>query len=439
MSGGLILAAPASGSGKTVLTLGLLRHLAAAGHSVASAKTGPDYIDPSFHAAASGAPCLNLDSWAMRRTTLEGLVAQLERRAEYVVCEGVMGLFDGAGATGAGSTAELAALTGWPVVLIVDARGQGASVAALVRGFASHRPDVALAGIIFNRVSGARHRAILEEALATSLPNLPILGALPHGDSLMLPARHLGLVPAGEHGALAAFLDHAASHVASAIDVAALLALARPASLTAPTDRVQPLPPLGQRIAVARDAAFAFLYPAILEGWMRGGAELSFFSPLADEAPAAGVDAVYLPGGYPELHAGHLAGNETFLSGLRASADWGAAIYGECGGYMMLGEALIDGAGAQHRMAGLLPLLTSFAAPRRHLGYRILRLVAATPLGTAGAVFHGHEFHYASIVSEGSAEALFEVRDAAGNGLSTTGLRMGRVFGSFMHLIDRAT
>lgn len=438
MSGGLILAAPASGSGKTVVTLGLLRHLARAGLDIASAKAGPDYIDPSFHAAASGTSCLNLDPWAMRRITLQGLVAQLGRRAEHVVCEGVMGLFDGGGTSAAGSTADLAALTGWPVVLIVDASGQGASAAALVRGFAMHRPDIALAGVVFNRVSSARHRTILEDALAAALPDLPVLGAVPRDDGLALPERHLGLVPAGEHAALDAFLDRAADHVGSAIDIAALLALARPSSLPMPTDRVQPLAPLGRHIAVARDAAFAFLYPAILEGWMRGGAELSFFSPLADEAPAAAVDAVYLPGGYPELHAGALAGNSKFLAGLRAAAERRATIYGECGGYMALGEALIDGSGRSHPMAGLLPLVTSFAARRRHLGYRACRLAADSPLGAAGARFRGHEFHYASIVSEGRAERLFEVADIDGEPLGAAGLRVGSVMGSYLHLVDRA-
>jgi cobyrinic acid a,c-diamide synthase len=438
VSGGLILAAPASGSGKTVVTLGLLRHLARAGYSVASAKAGPDYIDPSFHAAASGAPCINLDSWAMRRVTLQGLVAQLERRAEHVVCEGVMGLFDGGGKSAAGSTADLAALTGWPVVLIVDARGQGASAAALVRGFATHRADIAIAGVIFNRVSGARHRAILEAALAATLPALPVLGAVPRDDGLMLPERHLGLVPAGEHAALDAFLDRAADHVGAAIDVPALLALARPAAVSASTARVQPLAPLGRHIAVARDDAFAFLYPAVLEGWMRGGAELSFFSPLADEGPARAADAVYLPGGYPELHGGTLAGNFRFLSGLREAAERRVTIYGECGGYMILGEALIDGGGRSHRMAGLLPLVTSFAARRLHLGYRLCRLAAAAPFAAADARFRGHEFHYASIVSEGKAERLFEVADVDGKPLGAAGLRAGSVMGSYLHLVDRA-
>jgi cobyrinic acid a,c-diamide synthase len=438
VSGGIIIAAPASGSGKTVLTLGLLRHLARTGRRVASAKTGPDYIDSSFHAAASGAPCLNLDPWAMRRATIAALSAQLERSAEFVLCEGVMGLFDGAGLAGAGSTADLAALTGWPVVLVVDAHGQAGSAAALIRGFASHRPGIPLAGILFNRVGGVRHRAMLEAALARALPDLPVLGAVPRHDALVLPDRHLGLVPAGEHQALDDFLARAADHVAEHVDVPALLDRVRPTSAAAAAGPARPLPPLGNSIAIAQDAAFAFIYPTVLAGWRAEGATLSFFSPLADEPPAADADAVYLPGGYPELHAGRLAGNAAFLGGVRAAAARGAAIYGECGGYMVLGEALIDASDQQHAMAGLLPLVTSFAARRLHLGYRAMTLAADAPLGRAGSVFRGHEFHYASIVREGPAAPLFEAADADGASLGPTGLRSSSVMGSFLHLVDRA-
>ena len=436
MSGGLVIAAPASGSGKTLVTLALLRHLARSGRRIASAKVGPDYIDPSFHAAASGAPCLNLDPWAMRAGTLAGLVATLEAGADLVLCEGVMGLFDGIGGTMRGSTADLAAATQWPVVLVVDARGQAASVAALLRGFSAHRRDVTLAGVILNRVGGARHAAALTAAIAEHLPELRVLGAVPRAEHLALPERHLGLVPAGEHAALGAFLDRAADHVAAALDIDALAALARPARLAGPP--VATAPPLGQRIAIARDDAFAFLYPAWLDAWRRAGADLAFFSPLADEGPEAGADAVFLPGGYPELHAARLAGNRRFLDGLCAAAARGAAIYGECGGYMALGEALIDGTGKRHAMAGLLPLVTSFAARRLHLGYRALRLLGETPLGPPGAAFRGHEFHYASIVSEGPGDALFAAEDAAGTPLGSTGLRRGRICGAFAHLIDRA-
>jgi len=418
---GLILAAPASGSGKTVVTLGLLYHLRRRGLRVAAAKAGPDYIDPGFHAAASGRPCLNLDPWAMRPGTLARLVGELERDSDLVVCEGVMGLFDGTGPDGeTGSTAELARLTGWPVVLIVDARRQGASVAALVAGFARHDPEVTLAGAVFNRIAGARHRAILEAALARRVPEVPCLGAVPHDPALALPERHLGLVPAGEQR-----FDPApiAAAVAAAVDADRLIGLARPSRLAG--GEACGVAPLGRLIAVARDDAFAFAYPALLADWRRAGAELAWFSPLADEAPDPRADAVFLPGGYPELHAGRLAAATNFLAGLRRHRG---TVYGECGGYMVLGESLVDAAGAAHRMAGLLPLATSFAERRLQLGYREPRLLADFPLGPAGARFRGHEFHYATILREGPGERLFD----------RGGLRRGNVAGSFIHLIDRA-
>lgn len=438
MSGaGLILAAPASGSGKTLLTAGLLRCLRERGVRVAAAKAGPDYIDPTFHALASGRPCLNLDVWAMRPATLAGLVAQLERQAELVLCEGVMGLFDGTGIDGeAGSTAELARLTGWPVVLVVDARGQGASAAALVAGFARHDPAVPLAGIIFNRVAGGRHLELLEGALARHVPELPCLGMVISQPALRLPNRHLGLVPAEECPTSEAVLDRAAGAVAAGIDIDRLIALSRPSRLHAdplPT----PLPPLGQHIAVARDDAFLFAYEAVLQGWRRQGAALSFFSPLADEPPDPEADAIYLTGGYPELHAGQLAGVERCLAGLRRAAAAGVTVYGECGGYMLLGYSLTDADRAVHRMAELLPLATSFADRRLHLGYRRARLLAHTPLGRRSTAFRGHEFHHAATMHLGDAEPIFAVGHVCGGDLGTTGLRRGSVFGSFIHLIDR--
>ena len=433
---GLIVAAPSSGSGKTLATLGLLQELRRRGLRVAAAKAGPDYIDPGFHALASGAPCVNLDVWAMRPATLAGLVAALAAAAEIVVCEGVMGLFDGTGPDGeAGSTAALARATGWPVVLVVDARGQGVSAAALVAGFTRHDPAVPLAGVIFNRVAGAHHRALLEAAIARHLPGLPCLGAVPQDPGFAFPSRHLGLVPADE--AAPANFAETAARVGTALDVERLVALAQPSSLSA-AEPASPLPPIGQRIAVARDDAFAFAYPAALDGWHRQGAELSSFSPLQNESPPVDADAVYLPGGYPELHAGRLAAASRFLAGLRGVAATGAAVYGECGGYMVLGETLCDAAGGAHRMAGLLPLATSFAERRLHLGYRTARLIASGPLGPAGTVYRGHEFHYATIVREEAAAPLFAIADASGNDLGPAGLRAGCVAGSFIHLIDRA-
>jgi cobyrinic acid a,c-diamide synthase len=434
---GLILAAPASGSGKTLIAAGLLRHLRRRGMRVAAAKAGPDYIDPTFHTAASGRPCINLDVWAMRPPVLAGLVGGLEADAELVLCEGVMGLFDGTGPDGeAGSTAALAHRTGWPVVLVVDARGQGASAAALIAGFARHDPALRLAGIVFNRVAGPRHRAMLEAALAGLLPGLPCLGCMPQQAELALPERHLGLVPAGETAKGEAVIDRAAAMVESGLDIEGLIGLARPSSLGR-TGTTVLLQPLGQSIAVARDDAFLFAYPAVLEGWRRAGAALSFFSPLADEPPDPDADAVYLPGGYPELHAGGLAASADFLAGLRAAAAAGKPVYGECGGYMVLGDALTDAEGRPHRMAELLPLTTSFAERRLHLGYRVLTLLQDGPLGPAGARYRGHEFHYATTISASDDGASFALSDSWGADLGMAGLRRGSVAGSFIHLTDR--
>ena len=433
---GLIIAGPSSGCGKTLVTAALLRCLWQRGVSVVAAKAGPDYIDPGFHRLASGRPCANLDCWAMRPSTLAAAVAGLHDCAELVLCEGVMGLFDGTGADGeTGSTAELAQITGWPVVLVVDAHGQGASVAALLRGFVGHRPDVSIAGVIFNRISSERHGALLAAAVARHLPELAVLGGLASDPALMLPSRHLGLVPASENAGAEAIVARAANLIGSSVDVDGLRRLARPSKLRGEVQGSR-IPPLGQRIAVACDDAFCFAYPRVLEGWRNAGAELRFFSPLANQPPDPAADAVYLPGGYPELWAARLNAADHFRDGLQHAAVDAKPVYGECGGYMMLGRTLIDDAGCGHEMAGLLPLETSFRKRRLHLGYRYAALPAATALGGIGAGFRGHEFHYATIVCEGAAEPLWALRDAEGADLGHGGLRCGSVFGSFVHLID---
>lgn len=435
---GLIIAAASSGSGKTTVTLALLALLKRSGVAVASCKVGPDYIDPAFHARATGRPCFNLDGWAMRPTTLARLVRQAARDAELLVVEGVMGLFDGAPSDAAlapGSTAEIAVRMQLPVILMLRAKGVGATAGALLQGLKAHHPDVRIAAVIFNEVGGERHRAML--AQAADRADLPVLGYLPAAPDITLPSRHLGLVQAAEHESFDRYLDRLAEALGPHLDLAALSALARPPSI-ADTSAASPLRPLGQRIAVASDVAFGFTYPATLLGWRDAGAEIVTFSPLADQAPDATADAIFLPGGYPELHAGKLAANPTFMNGLRAAARKGTVIYGECGGYMTLGAVLIDADGARHEMAGLLPVVTSFAERKLHLGYRQGRLLADSPMGAAGQVFRGHEFHYARVISEGTGESLFAVEDAACRNLGSQGRRQGSVFGSFLHLIDEA-
>jgi cobyrinic acid a,c-diamide synthase len=436
---GAVIAAPSSGSGKTTITLGLLRYFARSNVQVSSFKVGPDYIDPGFHSAASGRPCLNIDSWAMRPDTVASLFGQAAAHAEIVIGEGVMGLFDGAhvpSSQNSGSTADTAAALGLPVILVVDAGAQAQSAAAVVHGFATFREDVTVAGVIFNRVGSDRHAAMLKAAAAPL--GVPVLGCVPRSKALSVPDRHLGLVQASELAALESFLDTAADLVSSHIDMSALRDIltdmgARPAG--APP---RPIPPLGQRIAVASDDAFRFSYRHVIDGWRVAGADILPFSPLADDAPDNAADAVYLPGGYPELHAAALAANQHFLEGLRDAAARGAAVYGECGGFMVLGKQLTDADGTAHAMAGLLPLKTSFAERRMHLGYRKATLAADSALGTAGDFYGAHEFHYATIVEEGDdAGKLFTATDAAGTDLGAMGLHSGNVMGSFIHLIDR--
>lgn len=418
----LILSAPASGSGKTTLTLGILRALRSMGIGVRSAKSGPDYIDPRFHAAASGAECVNLDAWAMGAGRIRAL-AQPAAEGPLVI-EGAMGLFDGAPPKGRGATADLARILGVPVVLILDCAKQAHSVAALATGFANFRADINVAGVILNNVGSPRHEMMLRTALGPT--GLRVLGAVYRQAALSLPARHLGLVQAQEHPDLDVFLDQAAEIMRQSIDLDALLDIATPL----PDVGQQPsiIAPPAQRIAVARDAAFAFAYPHLLAGWRHAGAEISQFSPLADQAPRD-CDLVFLPGGYPELHAGRLAANETFLNGLRSAP----AVYGECGGYMVLGDGLIDKDGARHKMAGLLRLETSFAARKLHLGYRRL---SSTP-GVWNEQVNAHEFHYASTL-KAEGKPLFSAKNAENEDLAPMGLINGSVSGSFAHIIDRA-
>ena len=428
MTRALIIAAPSSGAGKTTVTLALLRALRRRGVRVASAKVGPDYIDPAFHAAASGRPCRNLDPWAMRPETLRHQLDRAADGADLLIVEGVMGLFDGA-ADGGGSTADLAALLKLPVLLVLDVRGQTVSAAAVAKGFMGFRDDVRIAGVLLNRVGSVRHADLIRPAFDGL--GLPVLGALARTDAIALPSRHLGLVQAGEQADLEGFLERAADVVEGAVDLDRLMAVA--GQIAGRAEPSVAVPPLGAQIAVARDTAFAFAYPHVLDGWRAAGADLSFFSPLADEAPSDRADAIYLPGGYPELHAGRLASADRFRLGMRTAAARGAVVYGECGGYMALGAGLVDGEGMRHEMLGLLPVETSYASPRRHLGYRRITLSAETPLGPAGTRYRGHEFHFAREIARSAVPFL-----CAGDGPGAGGAIAGRVFGSFLHLIDRA-
>jgi cobyrinic acid a,c-diamide synthase len=435
---GLLVSAPRSGSGKTIVTLALLAALRRRGVAVRAAKAGPDYIDPAFHAAATGHASVNLDTWAMPPTLLDTLLQEAASGGDLVLIEGAMGLYDGVPGTPrrTGAAADLAARFGLPVLLVLDVSGQSQTAAALVRGLAAHDPAVRIGGVVLNRVGSERHRILVADAIAAL--GVPILGALPRDEVLALPERHLGLVQAGEHTDLAGWLDRLADTAEQHIDLDAVVARAAPLpSLAGGGEESFALPPPGNRIALAADAAFTFMYPHVLDGWRRAGAQVARFSPLADEAPPEDCDCCWLPGGYPELHAGALAAAARFRAGL---ARFAAArpVHGECGGYMVLGQGLTDASGARHAMTGLLGHATSFAQRRLHLGYREARLLAECPIGSARARVRGHEFHYATLVSAAGDAPLAELADGQGRPLGPSGGRRGHVTGTFFHAIAQA-
>jgi len=433
----LVISAPASGAGKTTLTLALARAYRDRGLTVQCFKSGPDYIDPAFHAAATGRTSVNLDSWAMTRDMIHSLAAR-GADADLILAEGSMGLFDGValpGATGTGASADLAAMMGWPVLLVLDPSGQAQTAAAVAAGLRDFRPDVRIACVVLNRIASPRHEDLVRRALDSV--GIPVLGALPRHAPIAMPERHLGLVQAEEQTRLSDLIAEAARLIAERIDLDALLRLSQcdwTAQRSLPGAGVRPP---GQRIALARDAAFSFIYPHMLEGWHAAGAELLPFSPLADEGPDARADVCWLPGGYPELHAGRLAANDGFRQGLLSFAET-RPVHGECGGYMVLGTGLVDAAGTRHAMTGLLGLETSFAKRRMHLGYRLADLIVPIPGHAAQSRLRGHEFHYASILGQPDAP-LASVRDATGAAVAETGSHRGRVTGTFFHMIAEAT
>lgn len=431
---GLLVSAPSSGSGKTTVMLGLLRAFAEDGLTVQPFKSGPDYIDPAFHRAAAGRGSFNLDTWAMHR----GLLAAIAARAEgtdLIVAEGSMGLYDGVatrGESGWGASAETAALLGWPVLLVLDVGGQAQSAAATALGFSHYRDDLPFAGVILNRVASPRHERLIR--LGMERVGLPVLGALPRQGDLTLPERHLGLLQAVEHPDLDEAIAAYAAFLRAHSDLAAIRAAAAKADVS--QDPGASPPPPAQRIALAQDEAFSFVYPHLLESWRVAGAEILPFSPLTDESPDPTADIVWLPGGYPELHAGRLSAAHRFHEALRTHAET-RPVHGECGGYMALGQALVDKDGRSHPMAGLLGLVTSYEKRKLHLGYRQARLTAPIPGFGIGARLRGHEFHYSTILEQPDAP-LAEVADADGAPVAETGSSRGRVTGSFFHLIAEA-
>ncbi|WP_288430516.1 cobyrinate a,c-diamide synthase [uncultured Agrobacterium sp.] len=431
----IIIGAPRSGSGKTSVTIGLLRAFARRGVKVRGIKTGPDYIDPGFHAFATSTPGLNLDSWAMQPDLLRHLLAQQADGAELLLIESAMGLFDGIPVADnrTGSAADLSRLFGIPVLLVLDVSGQSQTAAAMAHGFAHYDPAVKMAAVVLNRAGSERHRTLCTEAIEKI--GLPVAGCVMRHPSLILPERHLGLVQASEHPEIDAHIERLADTMEQAIDLDALFSLAKPITISETSPDAGISPP-GQRIALADDAAFTFLYPHLKRQWREAGAEIVSFSPLADEGPDLSCDICWLPGGYPELYAGQLACAARFKAELSRFAE-SQPVHGECGGYMVLGEALEDADGVTHPMTGLLSHATSFAKRKMNLGYRQAKIATDGPLGKAGDVLRGHEFHYARVFEPGNDLPFAEIADGQGKPLGTSGGRRGHVSGTFFHAIAK--
>ena len=482
----LVIAGTGSGVGKTSLALGLARRLARQGLRVQTFKVGPDFLDPTYLAMASGRTCYNLDGWMTSREYVRELFAWATADADIAIIEGVMGLFDGASPnTLEGSTAEIALWLDAPVLLVVNAHGAARSLAATVQGFARFEPGLRVAGVIANQGGSERHRAWLAESLAAAQA-ASLVGMLPRGSLPTLPSRHLGLVTAEQANLSAGILDQLADACDQHLDVPAIVELARSSEgldegestvvgwadghraqlgrRVPPNDILRTVPGahrnrIGQqshgeptlaiegelvppyagnlRLGIARDEAFHFYYADNLESLARAGVEWVPFSPLADAGLPADLDGLYFGGGYPEVHAARLSANVGMRADVREFAAAGGLVYAECGGLMYLGRGLTTLDGARYPLAGVLPIETAMLEKLKVLGYTEVTWAADSLWGPAGEVAHGHEFHYSQITAQETAAdgwqpAYTVCRRQAEPALD--GLRRGRVLAGYVHL-----
>lgn len=415
----LLIGAMHSGSGKTTFTMGILRALQRQGLQVQSYKCGPDYIDPRFHAVATGRVSVNLDTWLASPQHVRALYAGYGADADACVVEGVMGLFDGYERM-EGSSAEIAQLLGIPVLLVVGARSTAYTVAAQLCGMRNFRPDLQIAGVVFNQISSENHFRFLRQACDDA--GLRCFGALPQASALEIPSRHLGLTLCAEQE-MDRQIGRAADLVSAHVD---LTALWEAVCIPFPESSIpEPSSPGSLRIAVARDAAFNFTYRENLARFARMG-ELAYFSPLAGD-PLPEADLVYLPGGYPELFAAQLAAQTRVQAQLRAYAEGGGRILAECGGMIYLSQALEGVSGGPYPMCGVLPFTATMAGARLHLGYR--RVVDA-----AGRCWRGHEFHYSAVTEPGALPSAATQYNVRGEPVSTPLYRYKNVIAGYTHL-----
>ncbi len=442
----ILIAGTHSGCGKTTITLGIMECLKRRGLSVAPFKAGPDFIDPGYHRLVTGRTSVNLDGWMCDADFVRDTFLHHAAGADISVIEGVMGLFDGAGGVDeAGSTAQIAKIIGAPVLLVVDARSQGRSAAALVKGFAEFDPRVRVAGVIFNNVGSDGHGLILRDAVERLGTGIKVVGCLPRDEKLHIPSRHLGLVTAEEQPLSEEYLDHLARVIRNHVDLGLLW------TLTTPHFVEQSLPlwggglDLGQKrpasksdpvlIAVARDEAFCFVYEDNLRLLWEAGAEIVPFSPLRDAGLPDGTAGIYLPGGYPEVYADALAANTSVMAGIKGNIEDGMPVYAECGGFIYLTQGVMKGPSDETvPLSGIFPVTARMLPRRKALGYREVAFTAGSVLGASGTVTRGHEFHYSEM--EPMPEGIEQVYRVSRNGvdLGTEGYRYRNCVASYIHL-----
>lgn len=430
----LVIAATQSGSGKTTIVTGLLAALKSRGLTVQSFKVGPDYIDPGYHRLASGRAAHNLDTWLVPSARLPEIFAAECAGADIAIVEGVMGLYDG-GRGGVSSTAEIARLLDAPVLLVIDCKSMGASAAAIARGFRDYDSSVDIAGVILNRLGSATHEAMIREAMAGI--DMPVFGALRRSDELVMPERHLGLLPVEENSEQQVIAKMGAA-VASALDIDGIIELAQGAATvreardTTGAEKITTLGAKKCRIGIARDEAFSFYYPTSLAVLERMGAELVPFSPLHDSVLPE-VDGIIIGGGFPEMFATGLAANRPLRDSIRRAAEAGMPIYAECGGYMYLLERLVDFAGATHAMVGVFSGAATMTQKLQMVGYVEAELTEPSVLGPAGTKLHGHEFHF-SVDSDTEASRPFIFTKLRNGARYAAGQSSRRALGSYLHL-----
>ncbi|MFW6082039.1 MAG: cobyrinate a,c-diamide synthase [Desulfosalsimonas sp.] len=434
---GIVVAAPASGSGKTTVTLGLLAALKRSGIDTVAFKTGPDFIDPGLHAGITGRPGRNLDGWMLDRTVNLEIFAQAACGADMAVVEGVMGLYDGfSGSSEAGSTAQMAKWLGLPVLLVVDAASMARSFAALVKGFSEFDPDLEICGVVANNAASPGHLQYLKEAMQ-ELPEIPFLGGIPRNAQASIPERHLGLFTAEDRVMTNERINALASIVSENIDMDRLIGLLDPVPVKWPPCPALPEPSV--RVAVAKDEAFCFYYEDNLDVLRKNGCKIVFFSPLRDQKPPDNIHGLYLGGGYPELYARELSGNKSMRKSIHEMCTSGMPVYAECGGFMYLCRSLEDTEGNIFEMAGVYSFETCMQKRLSSLGYREIRLAENTPLGPAGTIIRGHEFHYSRLNDTGMGSGktpkdVYEASDRKGTGRNASGWLTGRCLGSYVHL-----